>query len=144
MIDIDKMNKVTFIGNLGKDAESWDFDNGGCIVNFSLATTERGYTTSDGKTIEDKTDWHNCVIKKKGLTDVAKKYLKKGMKVYVCGKLTYREYEKDGTKHRITEIVVDELELLTPKGDGGNNQSSHPDEQPTQKPIDSGSDGLPF
>lgn len=121
------MNKVTFIGNLGKDAESREFDNGGCIVSFSLATTERGYTTSDGKTIEDKTDWHNCIIKKKGLTDVAKKYLKKGMKVYVCGKITYREYEKDGSKHRITEIVVDELELLTPKSENQSYQEPKDD-----------------
>ena len=56
------MQKFIAIGNVGKDPEIKEFDNGGKIANFSLATTERGFTTRDGKVIEDKTTWHNISV----------------------------------------------------------------------------------
>ena len=118
------MNKIQLIGNIGKDAETKTFDNGGKIVNFTMATTKRGYTSSDGRKIEDKTTWHNCIVRKKGLSDVAENYIKKGMKVYVEGELEIREYEKDGIKRYVPEVIVDTIELLTPK------------EQPTQSSFE--------
>lgn len=121
------MNKIQLIGNIGKDAEAKTFDNGGKIVNFTMATTKRGYTSSDGRKIEDKTTWHNCVVRKKGLSDIAETYLKKGMKVYVEGELDIREYEKDGIKRYIPEVIVDSIELLTPKSDSQSHQEPKDD-----------------
>ena len=135
------MNKVMLIGNLGKDAEVKTFDNGGKVVNFTVATTERGYTTKDGRQIPDKTEWHDCVIKRDGLTKVGD-YLKKGIKVYVEGKIESREYEKDGAKHKIKEIVVSEIEILTPKGEGSS--TSTPQPQPAPQPQKEEGSDLPF
>lgn len=111
------MIKVLLIGNLGKDAEVKTFDNGGRVVNFTVASTEKGYTTKDNRQIPDKTEWVDCVIKREGMMKVAD-YLKKGTKVYVEGKLESREYTKDNVKRKVFEVSVSEIQLLTPKGEG--------------------------
>lgn len=129
------MQKIIFTGNLGKDPEVKSFDNGGKIANFTVGCTERGYKTKDGKEIPDHTEWFNCVARQNGLVGVIEQYLKKGNKVLVEGKVKTREYEKDGQKKYLTEIVVDSLELLTPKGEGGGQS------QPTPAPKD---DDLPW
>jgi single-strand DNA-binding protein len=115
------MQKVILIGNLGKDPEVKTFDNGGKVANFSVGVTERGYKTKDGKEIPDHTEWFNCVARN-GFAGVVEQYVKKGNKVYVAGKLRTREYNKqDGSKGYMTELNVEELELLTPKGDSSSN-----------------------
>ena len=116
------MQKVILIGNLGKDPEVKSFENGGKIVNFTVGVTERGYKTKEGKEIPDHTEWFNCSVRQNGLAGVVEQYVKKGNKVYVEGKLRTREYEKDGQKKYLTELLVDNMELLTPKGESGSQQ----------------------
>ena len=136
------MQKVILIGNLGKDPEVKSFENGGKIVNFTVGVTERGYKTKEGKEIPDHTEWFNCSVRQNGLAGVVEQYVKKGNKVYVEGKLRTREYEKDGQKKYLTELLVDNMELLTPKGDGGSQQSQA---APVQQQAESQDDSnLPF
>lgn len=116
------MNKVFLIGNAGKDPEVRTFDDGGKVANVTIATTERGYKLQNGTEVPDHTDWHNLVVKG-GLAKVVEQYVHKGDKVCVVGKLMYREYEdKTGAKRYITEVYVNDMELLTPKG--GNTSKS--------------------
>lgn len=128
------MQKVILIGNLGKDPEVKSFENGGKIVNFTVGVTERGYKTKEGKEIPDHTEWFNCSVRQNGLAGVVEQYVKKGNKVYVEGKLRTREYEKDGQKKYLTELLVDNMELLTPKGEGGSQQ---PQAAPVQQQAES-------
>lgn len=110
------MNKVFLIGNVGKDPEVRTFDDGGKVANVTIATTERGYKLQNGTEVPDHTDWHNLVVKG-GLAKVVEQYVHKGDKVCVVGKLMYREYEdKTGAKRYITEVYVNDMELLSPKG----------------------------
>ena len=138
------MQKVILIGNLGKDPEVKSFDNGGKLANFNVGVTERGYKTKEGKEIPDHTEWFTCSVRQSGLVGVVEQYLKKGNKVFVEGKLRTREYEKDGQKKYLTELMVDSLELLTPKGEGGG-QPAPAQPQPSQPtPQQPENDGLPF
>lgn len=105
------INRVTLIGNVGKDPEVKHLENNLTVANFSLATTEKGYTTKGGKEIPDRTDWHTIVVWG-GLAKVIEKYVKKGSPIYVEGKIRYRNYEKDGVKHWLTEIYCDAIDLL--------------------------------
>lgn len=108
------INKVILLGNLGHDVSYREFENGQ-VAQFSVATTEKGYKTKDGKDIPDKTEWHNVVLVG-GLAKVAKDYLKKGDKVYIEGKIRTRNYtNKSGEEKQIVEIVGTSMELLTPK-----------------------------
>lgn len=137
------MQKVILIGNLGKDPEVKSFDNGGKIVNFTVGVTERGYKTKEGKEIPDHTEWFNCSVRQNGLAGVVEQYVKKGNKVYVEGKLRTREYEKDGQKKYLTELFVDNMELLTPKGESGS--QTQPQAAPVQQQAESQDDSnLPF
>lgn len=105
-------NKVSLIGNLGKDPDVKELGDNR-KASFSLATTEK-YNNSKGERVED-TQWHNIVIWGR-LAEVAGKYLKKGSQVAVDGKIVYRSYETDkGEKRYVTEIVVDELLMLDGK-----------------------------
>lgn len=112
------LNRVCLLGNVGKDPDVRYLDTGAAVAQFSLATTVKGYTTQDGKTYPDRTEWHNLVAWR-GLAQTIEKYVHKGDKLYVEGELRYRDYEgQDGVKRRATEIYIDKMELLTPKGDG--------------------------
>ena len=123
------MQKVIITGNLGQDPVVKSFDNGGKVANFSVGVTERGFKTKDGKEIPDHTEWFRCVVKQNGLCGVIEQYVKKGNRVGVVGKMKTREYEKDGQKGSITELIVEELELLTPKGQSDSAPA------PTQAPV---------
>lgn len=103
------MNKVILIGNVGKEPET-RVAGESKVAQFSLATTERGFTTQSGKKIEDRTEWHN-IIAWGGLASLSA-YIHKGTTVSVEGKLTYRSYEKDGTTRYITEIIAEKLEII--------------------------------
>lgn len=107
------MNLAILKGHCGQDPKITNFQDGGKVANFSLATTERGFKTKDGKEIPDVTTWHNIVVKKTGLAKVCEQYVKKGTPLLVTGKITNRSYEdNNGQSRYITEILVDELELL--------------------------------
>jgi single-strand DNA-binding protein len=100
------LNKAELIGNLGKDPEIRTFQNGGRVAHLSVATSE---SWKDKKTGERKeqTEWHRVSIFNDGLVTVAEKYLKKGAKVYVQGKLETRKWtDKDGDERYSTEIVL--------------------------------------
>lgn len=107
------MNKTVLSGRVGQDPKITDFQNGGKVAQFTLATTERGYTTRDGKRIPDETNWHNIVVKRTGLAGVCEQYVKKGTPLLIVGKIQTRSYEDNAGQTRyVTEIVVEELELL--------------------------------
>ena len=112
------VNKVILVGNVGKDPEVRHFDNGNSVVNFSLATTERGYTTKDGTKVEDRTEWHNVVCWR-GLARIAEQFIKKGSQVYIEGKIRGRSYEDSNkVKRYTTEIYADNLELIGSRREG--------------------------
>ncbi|EGN57287.1 hypothetical protein PRBRB14_23560 [Hallella multisaccharivorax DSM 17128] len=109
------MNKVMLIGNVGKDPDVHYYDSDQAIAKATLATTERGYTTKDGTKIPDRTEWHNLIFYRQ-LAKIVEQYVHKGDKLYVEGRLHYNNYEdKLGKKHFITEIYVDNMELLSPR-----------------------------
>ena len=118
------VNKVQLIGRLGKDPEIRTFEGNNKIANFTLATNER-YKDKTGNMI-DVTDWHNVVVRFTKQAEIAEKYLKKGMLVYIEGKLKNRSWDdKDGNKKYITEVVVDSFNMLERKDDNGNATSSN-------------------
>jgi single-strand DNA-binding protein len=99
------VNKVTLLGNLGKDPESRSFANGGKVVSFSVATTDSWKDKSTGER-KDKTEWHNVSIFAEGLCRVAEQYLKKGSKVYLEGQLETRKWQDQSGADRYTTDVV--------------------------------------
>jgi single-strand DNA-binding protein len=106
------VNKVILIGNLGRDPEVRRMENGGVVANFSIATTET-YTDKSTGERRDITDWHN-IVTWGGLAEVCEKYLRKGMKVYVEGKLKTRSWtDKEGTTRYTTEVNVDNMTMLS-------------------------------
>lgn len=144
------VNKVILVGNVGKDPEMKYFDNDNSIANFSVATNERGFTTSSGTQIPDRTEWHNVVCRR-GLAQIAERFVKKGTLVYIEGKIRTRSYDdQSGVKRYITEIIADNLELLSRKV-GGEFEPSAPrtDSTPQNSPQPdfediSDVDDLPF
>ena len=114
------MNKVMLIGNLGADPLVRYYDADQAVAQFRLATTERGYTLPNGTRVPDRTDWHNIVMWK-NLAKTAEKYLHKGDKVYIEGRIRYRSYDdKKGQRQFTTEIYADNMELLSLKGSRDN------------------------
>lgn len=106
------INKVILVGNVGKDPEVKYFENNNAVANFTLATTERGYTAANGTVIPDRTEWHNIVCWR-GLAKVAEQWVRKGGQVYIEGKIRTRSYDDaNGVKRYMTEIYADNLELL--------------------------------
>jgi single-strand DNA-binding protein len=106
------VNKVILIGNLGKDPEVRHFENGGVLAAFPLATSE-SYTDRQTGEKREHTDWHDVVLWR-GLAEVAEKYLRKGTKIYVEGKLKKRSYQdRDGNTRYTTEVVGDEMTILS-------------------------------
>ncbi len=105
------VNKVILVGNVGSDPEIRYLERGTAIANFNLATTERGYTMQNGTQIPDRTEWHPIVLWR-NLAEWAEKYVRKGMKLYVEGKLQTRTWEKDGQIRRKTEIIAENIQVL--------------------------------
>ncbi len=108
------VNKVILIGHLGDQVKMHYFDGGNCVGRFSLATNET-YTNKQGEQITN-TDWHNIVVRNK-LAEICEKYLTKGDKVYIEGKIRNRQYEYEGQKRYLTEIYVSEMTFLSTKKD---------------------------
>ncbi len=142
------VNKVILIGRLGKDPEVRNLDNGAVVANFSIATSEsyKDRTTGEKKEI---TEWHNIVLWR-GLAEISQKYLRKGDMVYIEGKLRTRSWEKDGVTRYTTEIVADNMNMLSPKTGGGGGGEYASQERPQTETVrantamDSSTDDLPF
>ena len=130
---LNTMNAVILRGNVGQDPKITTFKDGGKVAQFSLATTERGYKTKEGKEIPDVTDWHNIVVKRTGLAEVCEKYVKKGSPLLVVGKIRTREYQDNGGQTRyVTEIIVEDMELL---GGGKKSETAPAPEPDDYKPA---------
>ena len=118
------VNKVILLGNVGKDPDVKYFDSGQAVATFSIATTERGYTLPNGTQVPERTDWHNIVASNR-IAQVIDKYVHKGDKLYIEGKLRTRSYnDKSGAQRYITEVYVENLEMLTPKNSSTPESSS--------------------
>jgi single-strand DNA-binding protein len=106
------VNKVILIGNLGKDPEIRHLENGATVGNFSIATSE-SYTDRTTGEKRESTDWHDIVVWR-GLAEITEKYLKKGTKVFIEGKLKKRSWQdKEGNTRYTIEVVADELTILS-------------------------------
>ena len=109
------MNKVMLIGNVGKEPEIRYYEADQAVAQFPLATTERGYTLQNGTQVPAHTDWHNIVLWR-GLAKVAEKYVHKGDKLYIEGRIRYRSYDdKKGQRRYVTEVLGENMELLSSK-----------------------------
>ena len=140
------VNKVILIGNVGKDPDVRYLDSGVAVATFSLATTERGYTLQNGTQVPDRTEWHNIVMWR-GLAQTAEKYVHKGDKLYIEGKIKSRSYDdQNGIKRTIVEIFADNMEMLTPRGASQPQAQAAPAPQPVQQqPVaNDASEDLPF
>ncbi|ATW04017.1 single-stranded DNA-binding protein [Sphingorhabdus sp. YGSMI21] len=120
------INKVIIVGNLGKDPEVRTFANGGKVCNFSVATSESWKDKQTGER-KEKTEWHNISIYNEGLAGVAEKYLRKGSKVYLEGKLQTRKWQdQSGNDRYSTDVVLQgfdaKMEMLDSRQGGGGGQ----------------------
>ncbi|WP_336526785.1 single-stranded DNA-binding protein [Bacteroides acidifaciens] len=101
---------------MGQDPRVKYFDTGSAVATFPLATTDRGYTLQNGTQIPERTEWHNIVASNR-LAEIVDKYVHKGDKLYLEGKIRTRSYsDQSGAMRYITEIYVDNMEMLSPKG----------------------------
>ncbi len=139
------MNKVMLIGNVGQEPEVRYVDQGGvAVARVRLATTERGYTLQNGTQVPDHTDWHNVILWRK-LAEVVEKYVHKGDKLYIEGRIRYTTYDdKQGQKRYATEIWADNMEMLTPKSNTPSDAAAQPSPAPQAAPDGEQGNGLPF
>jgi single-strand DNA-binding protein len=126
------VNKIILIGNVGKEPDVRYLDKGGAVANFTLATSERGYTAANGTQVPERTEWHNIVLWR-GLAEIAEKYVHKGTKLYIEGKVRTRSYDdSQGNKRYITEVWGDQIELLGAKQENPNPNTSSPTSPPVR------------
>lgn len=109
------VNKVILIGNLGDDVKMHHFDANSCIGRFPVATSETYVSKEKGERVS-QTEWHTVVTRNK-LAELCEKYLAKGDKVFVEGKLKTRKWDDNGVTKYQTEIVAENVQFLTPKGE---------------------------
>ncbi|AVM53845.1 single-strand binding protein [Bacteroides zoogleoformans] len=149
------VNKVILIGNVGKAPEVRYLDSGIAVATLPLATSDRAYTLANGTQVPERTEWHNLVFWR-GLAETVEKYVHKGDKLYVEGKIRTRSYDDQaGVKRYVTEIFVDNMEMLTAKASGAGVASYVPQgggpaepQQPMQPQVvptqDNSAGDLPF
>jgi len=121
------VNKVILVGNVGSDPEIRSFNNGGKVANFSLATSENWRDKQSGER-KEKTEWHRVAIFNDGLVGIVERYVKKGSKLYIEGKLQTRKWtDRDGNDKYTTEVVLQgfggTLTMLDGRNDGGGARS---------------------
>ena len=124
--------RLEVIGNVGKEPEVREVGDSK-VANFSIAATERGYTTKSGKEVPEHTEWFNCEVWG-GLANVVEKFVHKGDRLHLEGKRRTRSYDKDGEKRYVTDFKVSNLLMLSNKGEA-------PQSQPVQEEPN---DDLPF
>ena len=144
------MNKVMLIGNVGKEPDVKYYDADQAVAQFPLATTERGYVLQNGTRVPDRTDWHN-IVRWGNLAKMAEKYVHKGDKLYIEGRIRYRYYDdKKGQRRFVTEIYADNMELLTSRQAQQQQPAVAEAEQPKPAPAsasinkNNNDDTLPF
>jgi len=141
------LNRVTLVGNLGRDPEIRSLQNGGKVATFSVATSETWKDKASGEKRE-KTDWHNVVVWNEGLVGIVEKYVKKGTKLLVEGKLETRKWEKDGVERYSTEVVLTGFggQILLLGESGGAGRAGAPSEADKPATALSGAidDDIPF
>jgi single-strand DNA-binding protein len=119
------LNKVMLIGHLGDEVKMHYFDGGNCIGRFPLATNEIYINKSTGEKITS-TEWHNLVVRNKA-AEICEKYLSKGDKIYVEGRIKSRNWQaEDGSTKYTTEIQVTEFTFLSTKKDSDANKQNFP------------------
>ncbi len=127
------LNKVMLIGHTGDDVKMIYFDGGGAIGRFPLATNETYVNKTSGERVTN-TEWHNIVVRNKA-AEICEKYLKKGDKVYIEGRLKTRKWQDDQGQDRYsTEIQCTDFTFLTPKGDS--DAGSKEVKESNEKPAD--------
>lgn len=147
------LNKVMLIGHTGDEIKMHYFEGGGCVGRFPLATNESYTNRTTGEKVTN-TEWHNIVVRNKA-AEICEKYLKKGDKVYIEGRLKTRKWQDDQGRDRFsTEIQCTEFTFLTPKNEGPPQETPNRDksdsqpanEQPqTTDPVSNNDeDDLPF
>ncbi len=144
------INKAILVGNVGRDPEVRYLDKNVAVANFTMATTERGYTMQNGNQVPDRTEWHN-VVAWRGLAELAEKYIRKGTQLYVEGKIQTRSWEKDGVKRYTTEIIAETIQLLGKRSDQNDSAPISPvsvteNDAPKASdiPLTNETDDLPF
>lgn len=127
------------IGNVGKEPEVRYYEPDQAVASVRFATTERGYTLQNGTKVPDHTDWHNLVFYRK-LAKVVEQYVHIGDKLYVEGRIRYRNYDDQrGVRHYVTEILVENMEMLSVKAKPGDEaqkparQAPQDGQAPTEK-----------
>lgn len=109
------MNRAMLIGNVGREPDVKYYAADRAVATFPLATNERGYTLPNGTIVPDRTDWHNIVCNRQ-LAKVVERYVHKGDKLYVDGRLRNSAVDDEqGRRRYVTEIYAENIELLTPK-----------------------------
>lgn len=138
------MNKVMLIGNVGKDPDVRYYDADQAVAKVTLATSERGYTLKNGTQVPDRTDWHNLIFYRQ-LAKVVEQYVHKGDKLYVEGRLRYSTFDDQlGKRHYVTEILVENMEMLSPKQRTDTATKADSSVAPKQDPFPPKDDKLPF
>jgi len=113
------VNKVILVGNVGKDPEVRYVDQDTPVANFTLATTDRGYTAQNGTVVPERTEWHNIVVWGR-LAKVVESYVRKGTSLYIEGKIRTRNWtDQNGVTRYTIEIFTNELQLLGKRPEGG-------------------------
>ena len=144
------LNKVMLIGHTGDTVKMNYFEGGGCIGRFPLATNETYTNRTTGEKVSN-TEWHNIVVRNKG-AEICEKYLKKGDKVYIEGRIKTRKWQDDqGNDRYSTEIQCTDFTFLTPKADSNtpiqgqeNTKGQVKPQSQEQQPIGEQEDDLPF
>ena len=137
------VNKVILIGHLGDEIKMHYFDGGNCIGRFPLATNETYINKTTGEKI-NSTEWHNLVVRNKA-AEICEKYLSKGDKVYVEGRIKSRQWQgEDGSQKYTTEIQVTEFTFLTLKKDSEESRSHSATNKPRFDEDDLPKNDLPF
>lgn len=110
------LNKVMLIGHVGQDPEVRYVEQGVAVAQVRLATNDRGYTLQNGTQVPDRTEWHTVLLWR-NLAETVEKYVRKGDKLYIEGKLRYRTYDdRNGVRRTVVEVWADNMEILNPKG----------------------------
>jgi single-strand DNA-binding protein len=133
-INMANLNKAHIIGYLGGDPEVKYMPNGDAVANFSLATTERWKDKASGEN-KDATEWHRITFYGK-LAEIAGEYLKKGMQVYIEGKIRTRKWQdKSGQDRYSTEIIAEQMQMLGRKDDVDSGVAQQQQKSPQQRPV---------
>ncbi|MEL6917989.1 MAG: single-stranded DNA-binding protein [Bacteroidota bacterium] len=128
------LNKVMLIGHLGDEVKIHYFEGGNCIGRFPLATNESYTNKQTGEKVTN-TDWHNIVVRNKA-AEICEKYLNKGDKIYVEGRLKNRQWQgEDGQTRYTTEVHVQDFTFLSTKSESMANAQSVPQQPSQQKPM---------